>query len=64
MSAATERTPTIAAKPFHPFRTHRDTCERCMKVDVDQPRTLVTACLEGSRMLKDAYAEHWKGRAA
>lgn len=41
------------------FRDHRRACPKCQLVDVDQPRTLVEACLDGSAMLKDAYNEIW-----
>jgi hypothetical protein len=38
------------------FAAHAAACARCRTVDLERPATLAQACLEGSRLLKDAIS--------
>jgi len=43
------------------FADHVVACRRCREVRLDKPASLAKACLDGSRLAKDAYAA---GRAS
>ena len=39
------------------WSSHAATCARCKAVELARPATLAQACLEGSKLAKDAAAE-------
>ncbi len=41
-----------ADKP-HAFEVHRQSCVKCGSVDIEQTKTFVNCCAEGSKMLLD-----------
>lgn len=43
--------------PAEIFAAHRAGCSACKSIDLERPATLAHACIEGSRLFKDAAAQ-------
>jgi len=44
---------------YEQFKNHAFSCEMCSQVDIESPRSLSHACIEGAELLRNALSEYY-----